>query len=120
MPVIALAPGYQGEVRDRVENFNGNQLVYFGWDRHMLFCSPTTLPLPPAMPFQTLVEQVLTPLLAAHPGGAAIDWAHARWQLSDAPFVPDLQASLADNGIGHKSLLRLQTPEPSGGNPAYY
>lgn len=31
MPVIALEPGYTGEVRDRVENFHGNQLVYFGW-----------------------------------------------------------------------------------------
>lgn len=120
MPVIALAPDYQGEVRDRVEHFNGNQLVYFGWDRHMLFCSPFTLAVPPAMPFRTLVEEVLKPLLAAHPGGAAIDWPGVRWQLSNAPFEPDFDASLADNGIGHKTLLRLQTPAPAGGAPAHY
>ena len=120
MPVIALAPDYQGEVRDRVENFKGIQLVYFGWDRHMLFCSPFTLPLPPSMPFKTLVADVLTPLLAAHPGGAAIDWQRVRWQLSNEPFVPDMEASLADNGIDHKCLLRLQTPALAGETPAYY
>lgn len=114
MPVIALAPGYQGEVRDRVENFHGKQLVYFGWDRHMLFCSPFTLPLPPDMPFATLVSEVLAPLLAAHPEGQSIDWTAARWLRSGEPFQPDLQASLAANGLGHKSLLRLQTPGLAG------
>ena len=114
MPVIALAPGYTGEVRDRVENFHGNQLVYFGWDRHMLFCSPFTLPLPPDMPFSALVHEVLAPLLAAHPEGQAIDWNTATWLRSNEAFTPDLQASLADNGLGHKSLLRLRTPSLTG------
>jgi len=120
MPVIALAPDYTGEVRDRVDNFNGIQLMYFGWDRHMLFCSPFTVPVPPSMPFKTLVEDVLKPLLAAHPGGAAIDWERARWLRSATPFVPDPEASLGDNGLGHKSVLRLQTPEAAGGNPGFY
>ena len=114
MPVIALAPGYEGEVRDRVENFHGNQLVYFGWDRHMLFCSPFTFPLPPTMPFKALVSDVLSPLLAAHPEGASIDWKEAIWLRSGQPFTPDMEASLADNGLGHKSLLRLQTPNLQG------
>jgi phenol hydroxylase P4 protein len=114
MPVIALAPGYEGEVRDRVENFHGNQLVYFGWDRHMLFCSPFTFPLPPTMPFKALVNDVLSPLLAAHPEGASIDWKEAIWLRSGQPFTPDMEASLADNGLGHKSLLRLQTPNLRG------
>lgn len=114
MPVIALEPGYAGEVRDRVENFHGNQLVYFGWDRHRLFCSPFTLPLPPDMPFGALVENVIVPLLAAHPEGADIDWTQVQWLRGDTPFTPDATASLADNGLGHKSLLRLRTPGLSG------
>jgi phenol hydroxylase P4 protein len=114
MPVIALAPDYRGEVRDRVENFHGNQLVYFGWDRHMLFCSPFTLPLPPDMPFKTLVSDVLMPLLAAHPEGASIDWSTAAWLRAGAPFVPDPDASLAANGLVHKTVLRLQTPQLAG------
>lgn len=114
MPVIALAPNYEGDVRDRVENFHGNQLVYFGWDRHMLFCSPFTLPLPPDMPFRTLVGDVLAPLLAAHPEGAAIDWSAAAWLRAGEPFVPDPDGSLAANGIGHKTVLRLQTPLLAG------
>ncbi|QOL48483.1 phenol hydroxylase subunit P4 [Massilia litorea] len=114
MPVIALAPDYRGEVRDRVENFHGNQLVYFGWDRRMLFCSPFTLPLPPDMPFKTLVSDVLTPLLAAHPEGASIDWSTATWLRAGQPFVPEPEASLVANGLGHKTVLRLQTPQPAG------
>ena len=114
MPVIALAPGYRGEVRDRVENFHGNQLVYFGWDRHLLFCSPFTLPLPPDMPFGALVDNVIVPLLGAHPEGASIDWAKVEWLRGETPFTPDTQASLVANGLGHKSLLRLRTPELGG------
>ena len=114
MPVIAPAPGYRGEVRDRVENFHGNQLVYFGWDRHMLFCSPFTLPVPPAMPFKAFVDDVLKPLLAVHPEAAAIDWTTATWLRAGVPFTPDGEASLAANGLGHKSVLRLQTPGLAG------
>ncbi|MEN7530854.1 phenol hydroxylase subunit P4 [Cupriavidus sp. DL-D2] len=114
MPVIALAPGYTGEVRDRVENFGGNQLVYFGWDQHRLFCSPFTLPLPPDMPFSVLVDNVIVPLLGAHPEGVVIDWTSVQWLRGNTPFTPDAQASLIDNGLGHKSLLRLRTPELRG------
>lgn len=119
MPVIALEPGYTGEVRDRVENFHGNQLVFFGWDQHRLFCSPFTLPLPPDMPFGALVDNVIVPLLGAHPEGAAIDWAQVQWLRGDAPFTPDAEASLADNGLGHKSLLRLRTPGLNGIGGSY-
>ncbi|MDN0083176.1 phenol hydroxylase subunit P4 [Crenobacter sp. SG2305] len=114
MAVIALKPGYQGEVRDRQENYHGNQLVYFGWDQHRLFCAAFALPLPPTMPFKALVSDVITPLLASHPEGAAIDWSRAEWLRSNEPFTPDPEASLADNGLGHKTLLRLRTPDLTG------
>ncbi len=110
MPVIALNPGYAGETRDRIGNFHGNQLVYFGWDQHLLFCSPFTLPLPPDMPFGAMVSDVIAPLLAAHPDGAAIDWTQVQWLRGGEPFAPDTAASLVANGLGHKSLLRLRTP----------
>ncbi len=31
MPVHAITPDYKGEVKDRIENFHGNQIVYVGW-----------------------------------------------------------------------------------------
>lgn len=114
MPVIALKPGYAGETRDRIENFHGNQLVYFGWDQHLLFCSPFTLPLPPDMPFRAMISDVIAPLLAAHPEGAAIDWTQAQWLRGSEQFAPDADATLAANGLGHKSLLRLRTPGLTG------
>ena len=115
MAVQALEPGYKGEVKDRVENFHGNQLVYFGWDRHAMVCAPIALPLPPSMPFRALVENVLpTTAFAAHPDWPRIDWKKALWQRSSEAFTPDWDKSLQDNGLGHKSLLRLRTPELSG------
>lgn len=114
MSVIALQPGYQGEVRDRVENFHGNQLVYFGWDQHLLFCSAFAAPLPPAMPFGAFVEQVVQPTLAVHPEAERIDWAKVEWLHSGQPFTPDWGKSLIDNGIGHKSALRIRTPGLTG------
>jgi phenol hydroxylase P4 protein len=66
------------------------------------------------MPFKALVSDVLAPLLAAHPEGASIDWSAATWLRAGTQFVPDLDASLADNGLHHKSVLRLQTPQLAG------
>ena len=39
MPVHAITPDYKGEVKDRLENFHGNQIVYVGWDHHLMFCA---------------------------------------------------------------------------------
>jgi phenol/toluene 2-monooxygenase (NADH) P4/A4 len=37
-----------------------------------------------------------------------------RWTLDGEDFVPDMEASLGDQGIGHKSLLRFWTPGLDG------
>ena len=50
MSVVALKPGYTGEMKDRVENFHGKQLLYIGWEDHLMIASPVCLPLPPDMP----------------------------------------------------------------------
>ena len=48
MAVAAITPDYTGERLDRVENFHGNIVVYVGWDRHLMFCSPIAFATPPA------------------------------------------------------------------------
>ena len=115
MAVKALHPGYKGEVRDRVENFHGNLVLFIGWDRHMMIGAPLALPLPPAMPFGDVIKKVLpATAYAEHPDWPKIDWSKVEWLLSTKPFKPDLKKSLADNGLGHKSLVRFRTPNLSG------
>ena len=47
MSVTAIKPGYTGEIKDRVENFHGKQLLYINWERHRMFSRPFVLALPP-------------------------------------------------------------------------
>jgi len=114
MPVSALQPGYAGEVKDAEVRFNGNRLLYIGWDHHLLFCAPLCIPVPSAMPFGALVKDVLPGLFGSHPDFAQINWAKVEWFHSGQPFRPTLDQSLADNGLVHKSAIRFRTPLLNG------
>ncbi|TDU32597.1 phenol 2-monooxygenase P4 subunit [Panacagrimonas perspica] len=114
MSVVALKPGYTGEIKDRVENFHGQQLLYIGWEDHLMFCAPLCIPVPPTLPFGALTAQIIPDLYAAHPDASAIDWSKVEWFSSSQPFTPDLSKSLADNGLGHKASLRFRTPGLTG------
>lgn len=109
MSVKANYPNYRGPVRDRVENFHGNQLVYVMWERHLLFCAPMTFLADPSMTFDAFLETQLAPALAPHPESGELAFSMASWRLDGETFTPRGEASLADNGIGHKSQLRLIT-----------
>lgn len=100
--------------RDALENFHGNQLVYIAWDGHLSFCSANCYPLPPDMPFGALTEAVLPGVHGPHPDFEKIDWAKVEWTLDGEALTPDMGASLADNGVGHKSLIRFKTPGLDG------
>ncbi len=114
MSVKAVFDDYTGPVRDAVENFHGNQLVYVAWDEHLMFPCAAVFPLPPEMTFAALIAEVLPPVYGAHPDFAKIDWQNVHWTLDGGEFTPDPNASLAANGVGHKSLLRLATPGLDG------
>lgn len=101
---------YVGVPRDRVENFNGKQLVYVAWDHHLLFAAPFQLCLPPETSFRALVEGPLTALLQPDPDAAAIDWSKVEWLKSNRSWVPDFDRSLTENGIRHKDQIRMRTP----------
>jgi phenol hydroxylase P4 protein len=100
--------------RDHVDNFHGNRVVYLHWEQHLSFCAAMAFPLPPPMPFAALVGELLPQFYGMHPDFAKIDWAKATWTLDGKPFTPALDKSLEENGIGHKSLLRFQTPGLDG------
>ena len=100
---------YLGVPRDRVANFHGKQLVYASWDHHLLFAAPFLLCVPPQTSFRELVEGPLAALVKPDPDAAAIDWREVEWLKSNQPWTPDFDASLADNGIGHKDQIRFRT-----------
>lgn len=105
---------YKFEPRDKVENFNGMQLLYVYWPDHLLFCAPFALLVQPDMTFQALVDDILKPAVAAHPDSAKADFMAAQWQLNGEAFTPDANASLKDQGIDHKSMLTVTTPGLEG------
>jgi len=100
--------------RDVKENFHGNIMVFVGWDQHLMISSPMAFPLPPDMPFGALVKDVMPAAFAPHPDWEKIDWNKVNWLLNGEPFEPDMEKSLADNGIDHKSVIRLRTPGLNG------
>ncbi len=119
MSVVALKPGYTGEIKDRVENFHGQQLLYICWDDHLMYCAPLCIPVPGEMPFSALTEQVIPGLYPAHPDTLRIDWSRVQWFNSGVAFTPDPARSLVDNGLGHKAALRFRTPGLTGINGSF-
>lgn len=114
MAVRAIVPDYTGEKMDRLENFNGKQVVYFGWDEHRLFCSAKAFPLPPSMPFSAVMAEILPLAFSQHPEFEKIVWEQVSWLLNGEPFVPNMEQSLLEQGIDHKSLIRFKTPGLTG------
>jgi phenol/toluene 2-monooxygenase (NADH) P4/A4 len=114
MPVHALTPDYMGDRKDAEANFHGNIIVYCHWAKHLLLACPIAVPLPAAMPFGKLVEEVLPNAYRGHPDFARIDWSTVRWTLDRRPFTPAMDKSLAENGVGHKSAILFTTPGLNG------
>lgn len=100
--------------KDAVENFHGNQLVYIGWDEHLGLGPANAFSFSPEMPFSALTGEVLPGVFGAHPDFKKLDWATTTWILDGEKFTPDESKNLIENGIGHKSLLRLKTPGLTG------
>ena len=114
MAVAAIIDNYVGEVMDRVENFHGNQVVYVGWDHHTFFCAPVEFMVPPDTPFGALVDEMIPGAYGVHPDFSEIDWDKVQWHLNGEPFTPDRDKSLIEQGVDHKSILRMATPGLNG------
>ncbi|GAB2182454.1 phenol hydroxylase subunit P4 [Denitratisoma sp. agr-D3] len=105
---------YVGVVKDRQENFHGAQLLYVGWDHHLMFCAPFCFPFPPTMRFGDMVDKAFPPAFGYHPDFNRIDWSKVQWLKSGKPWMPDFTQSLAENGLRHKDVLRFKTPGLDG------
>ena len=112
MPVAAVSP-YEFAPKDPVSKFPA-PLLYIGWEDHKMFCAPFCAPMPPTMKFGELVQGALPGMFGAHPDFARIDWGQAEWFKSGQPFRPDMGKTLAENGLGHKDVIRFRTPGLNG------
>lgn len=109
MSVTAISH-YPARIADGVENFHGGHMLYVGWDQHLLHVAPLAWCLPPETPFRTLVETHLAAGFGADPDFAKIDWTKVEWLKSGKPWQPEMNGTLAANGLKHKDILRFRTP----------
>lgn len=105
---------YAGENKDAVQKFHGNQLLYIGWEDHLMFCAPFAFLLPPALRLGEVVEKLLPGAFSYHPDWAKVNWSEALWFKSGKPWTPDFDKSLAENGLKHKDVIRFRTPGLTG------
>lgn len=114
MSVQALKPGYKGKVRDDVSHFHGQTLLFVYWEDHLLFCAPAALLVNPDDSVADLIE-VLKQALGYDPVAAQlslenIDWYRSGDYASDERWPIDNEKTLAENGLTHKTLIRMRTP----------
>lgn len=107
---VDACSSYTGEARESADKYGDSQLIYVSWDHHLLFAAPFLFCLPKAMRFQELLKGPLAMILSPDPDSSGIDWSVVQWRKGTEPFHPELDKSLADNGIRHKDQLRFATP----------
>jgi len=100
--------------QDSVDKFHGKQLLYLCWENHLMFAAPFCIPVPRTLPFGAVIMEVLPELYGEHPEFEDIDWKRTQWFNSNKRFIPDVGKSLAQHGLGHKSLIRFRTPALEG------
>jgi phenol hydroxylase P4 protein len=113
MPVTAIKD-YQFPPADTQDKFHGGQLLYVGWDDHLMFCAPFAYCLPPNTLFGDLCEKIMANSFGYHPDWAKIDFSKATWRKSGQPWPADMNKTLAELGLKHKDVLRLCTPGLKG------
>jgi phenol hydroxylase P4 protein len=108
MAVTAIG-AYDFPQKDTLDKFPA-PLLYVGWEDHRMFCAPFAVPFPPALKFGDMCRGAFPGLFGAHPDFAKIEWNQAEWFKSSKPWKPDMDKSLAENGLGHKDVIRFRTP----------
>lgn len=103
-----------GVSKDAEENFHGVRVVYFGWDQHLMFYAPVSIPLPPTTTFNDIVAGVLPQCFSTHPEFSQINWEEVQWSRNGESFVPEMDKDLDHNNISHKTIIRLKTPGLNG------
>ena len=103
-------------MKDKIENFHGNQLVFIYWHAHRVVCSPRAFPLPPEMPFGALLSDIIPICYKIEPDFEHLDFDKTEviWEVDGKIITPDFSKSLKENGVGHKAFTKLTTPSLTG------
>lgn len=103
-------------MKDSVENFHGNQVVYVYWYGHRVVSSPRAFPLPPEMPFGAIVSDIIPVIYKIEPDFENLDFETTEviWEIDGKVVQPDFSKSLIENGVGHKSFIQFTTPSLTG------
>lgn len=114
MTVVHLGSSYDFPSANRVEGYGDDINFYIQWDRHLLYACPLAYRAPLDMKFRDFLENLLRPDYHAHPDTAQLDFDCCTWRLDQRPWQPDLERSLAENGIGHMSYVEFHSPGLTG------
>lgn len=103
-------------MKDSVDKFHGNQVVYIYWHGHVMVSSPMAFPLPPEMPFGALVAEIIPLTYKIEPDFEKLNFETTEviWIIDGNIVTPDFTKSLKDNGVGHKSFIEFKTPTLTG------
>ncbi|MFO0585810.1 MAG: phenol hydroxylase subunit P4 [Anaeromyxobacter sp.] len=104
---------YDFAPKDTVDKFPA-PLLFVGWEDHKMLCAPFAVPFPPTLKFGDMCRGAFQPIFGAHPEFSKIDWAKVEWFKSGKPWKPDHEKTLAENGLGHKDVIRFRTPGLTG------
>lgn len=110
MAVRAIG-GYDFPSRSRQELYGEDQLVHVWWRNNLWFCAAGCFRVPRAMTFADFLAEIVTPWASGDPSfdvAAITDWI-----LDDEPLDPTPDRTLAELGVGHKSLLEFRAPSTS-------
>lgn len=109
-----LGPAYEYLSANRIEQYGGDINFYVRWEKHLMFACPAAYRAPTALRLGDFLEQMLKPDYRAHPDCAKLDFARCSWKLDKAPWQPDFDKSITDNGIGHMSYIEFLAPGLDG------
>lgn len=103
---VAAISKYEFAPADTQDKFHGAQLLYIGWEDHLLFCAPFCFPFPATMRFGDVVSGPMQAAFGYHPDFARIDWAKVEWLKSGKPFAP-----------GFRQVAGRERPQAQGCDP---
>lgn len=114
MTVKHLGESYEFPSANRAECYGGDLNIYVQWHKHLLIACPSAYRVPVDISLRDFLEGMLRPDYAVHPDTAKLDFEQCEWWLDQQPWVPDLDRSLKDNGVGHMSYIHFRSPGLEG------
>ncbi|WP_044415146.1 phenol hydroxylase subunit P4 [Halarcobacter anaerophilus] len=107
---------YPTIMKDSVDKFHGNQLVFIYWYAHFMEGSIKAFALSPDMPFSAIMSDIIPLCYKVEPDFEKLDFDNTEviWEIDGKVITPDPNKSLKENSIGHKSYIQFSTPALDG------